>query len=97
MIRPTKSSLQKIEGIFKDLEYQIRYEKGHFQSGYCVVESKKIAIINKFFDTEGRINCLVDILMSIIVIENLLTENSIHFYKIILKSVLQKEEQTAIS
>ncbi len=58
----TKHTLQKIEELFKELDYLIRYEKGSFQSGYCLVEGKRIAIVNKFFETDARINTLVDIL-----------------------------------
>jgi len=81
----TKTTLKKIEQIFEEQDYTIRYEKGNFQSGYCIVESKKIVIVNKFFDTEGRINCLLDILSMIIVMEDLLTEKSLKFFKQILK------------
>jgi hypothetical protein len=57
----TKHTLQKIEELLEEVGYTIRYEKGSFQSGYCLVENKKIAIVNKFFETEGRINTLIDI------------------------------------
>ena len=63
-MRYTSTTLKKLEELFKSLEYSIRYEKGRFQSGYCMVEDRKIAVINKFFDTEARINCLLDILSS---------------------------------
>ena len=39
----TKTTLHKIEQIFQEQDYTIRYEKGNFQSGYCIVESKKIS------------------------------------------------------
>ena len=45
----TKTTLHKIEQIFQEQDYTIRYEKGNFQSGYCIVESNKIVIVNKFF------------------------------------------------
>lgn len=61
----TKHFLKKLEDLFDALSYSIRYEKGNFQSGYCIVENKKIAVINKFFDTEARINTLLDILSTI--------------------------------
>ena len=57
----TKHTLQKIEDLFKELDYVVRYEKGSFQSGYCLVEGKRIAIVNKFFETDARINTLMDI------------------------------------
>lgn len=61
-MRYTQTSLKKLEALFEELDYSIRYEKGNFQSGYCIVESRRIAVINKFYDTEARINCLLDIL-----------------------------------
>lgn len=58
----TKHSLKKLETLAKELGYTVRYEKGNFTSGYCLVESRRMAIVNKFYDTEGRINVLLDIL-----------------------------------
>lgn len=65
MIKPTKHNLKKLEQLFEQLDYIVRYEKGNFQSGYCLVRDKKIAIVNKFYDTNGRIGCLVDILKTL--------------------------------
>ncbi|NJC25107.1 hypothetical protein [Neolewinella antarctica] len=62
MLSPTKNSLKKVETLAKELGYTVRYEKGHFQSGYCLVESKKVVVVNRFFDTEGRLNVLYDVL-----------------------------------
>ena len=64
-MRYTQSTLKKIEALFEELDYAIRYEKGSFQSGYCLVESRRIAVVNRFFDTEARINCLLDILSNL--------------------------------
>jgi len=61
-IPATKHFLKKTETLAKELGYKVRYEKGNFQSGYCLVEHQRVAIVNKFFDTEGRINVLLDIL-----------------------------------
>ncbi len=64
-MRYTQTTLKKLEGLFDELDYTIRYEKGNFQSGYCLVENRRIAVINKFFDTEARINCLLEILSTL--------------------------------
>ncbi len=64
-MRYTLTTLKKLEELFGELDYVIRYEKGSFQSGYCLVENRRIAVVNKFFDTEARINCLLDILGNI--------------------------------
>lgn len=58
----TKHTLKKLETLAKELGYKVRYEKGNFQSGYCLVEHQRVAIVNRFYDTEGRINVLLDIL-----------------------------------
>jgi hypothetical protein len=62
MLKYTKHNLNKLEEIFKELKVTIRYEKGNFQSGYCIVTGKNIVIINKFFEVEARINTLMEIL-----------------------------------
>jgi hypothetical protein len=76
-MRYTQTTLKKLEALFEELDYSIRYEKGNFQSGYCLVESRRIAVINKFFDTEARINCLLDILSGIDYSQESLSEKSL--------------------
>ena len=61
-IRFTPATLEKIEKIISEAGYIIRYERGTFQSGYCILESKKVVVLNKFLQTEGRINTLLDLL-----------------------------------
>lgn len=75
-MRYTQTTLKKLEELFDELDYAVRYEKGNFQSGYCLVESRKIAVVNKFFDTEGRINCLLDILSKMDVDTDTLSDKS---------------------
>jgi len=81
MFKYTKYLLDKIHDVFKEIEYSVRYEKGSFQSGYCIVDSKKIIVINKFFDTEARINCLLDILDKIELDREGLSEDSLKTLK----------------
>ncbi len=64
-IKYTTNFLQKIESIFKSNTYMIRYEKGHFNSGYCILKDKNVIVVNKFFNTEAKVNCLIDILQEI--------------------------------
>ena len=58
----TQNILDKIERIAEEVGYVIRYERGNFQSGYCILQAKKVIVLNKFFQTEGRINTLIDLL-----------------------------------
>ena len=58
----TQHNLDKVEKIIEESGYVIRYERGTFQSGYCILQDKKVVVLNKFFQTEGRINTLIDLL-----------------------------------
>ena len=46
----TPNSLKKIEHIFDEAGYIVRYEKGTFASGFCVLEHKKVVVVNKFLN-----------------------------------------------
>jgi hypothetical protein len=89
----TRHNLKKLETLFEELDYTIRYEKGNFQSGYCIVEDRNIAVVNKFFETEGRMNILFEILTKIEVIPDKLTEPSAKLFKEIDKLILKREEE----
>lgn len=90
----TKHTLRKLELLFEESGYIIRYEKGNFQSGYCIVEDRKIAIINKFFETEGRINTLLDILDNIELEPDILSPKSADFYRKVLRFKDKQNEET---
>jgi hypothetical protein len=79
MFRYTPTTLQKLEHLFRENGYLIRYEKGTFKAGYCILLDKKVAVINKYFDTESRINSLLDILGEIGWDETRLGEKSREF------------------
>ncbi len=64
-VKYTKQFLGKLEDIFAESDYVLRYEKGNFKSGYCILKDTKIAIVNKYYTTEGKITCLLDIIKSI--------------------------------
>lgn len=61
----TKHFLNKLEDLYSETDYHLRYEKGNFKSGYCLLNSKKIAIVNKYYSLEGKINCLIEMLKEI--------------------------------
>ncbi|MBA2498711.1 MAG: hypothetical protein H0V30_03195 [Chitinophagaceae bacterium] len=58
----TQSTLDKVEKILESSGYVLRYEKGTFQSGYCILEDRKVVVLNKFLPVEGRINTLIDLI-----------------------------------
>jgi len=92
-LRFTPSTLEKIEKIVSEAGYIIRYERGTFQSGYCVLESKKVVVLNKFLQTEGRINTLIDLVSNLpIIADHLSVESRKLFEEITLKPELSTVE-----
>jgi hypothetical protein len=75
-----QQTLNKIEKILDEGEYVVRYERGTFQSGYCVLEAKKVVVLNKFLNIEGRINTLVDLIPQLNINLDLLTHESQKLY-----------------
>jgi hypothetical protein len=61
-LKITQSSLDKLEKITEESGYIVRYERGSFQSGYCILQAKKVIVLNKFLPLEGRINTVIDLL-----------------------------------
>lgn len=76
----TQNTLDKIEKIVEDCGYIIRYERGTFQSGYCILQAKKVVVLNKFLQTEGRINTLIDLLPQLEINIDALTHESQKLY-----------------
>lgn len=88
-IKYTKHFLNKLEDIMSETDYILRYEKGNFQSGYCILNDSKIAIVNKFFALEGKVNSLVEIIKSIKIDSSKLSENNRKLYLEINQNQLQ--------
>jgi hypothetical protein len=80
-----QTTLNKIEKILEEGQYIVRYERGTFQSGYCILEAKKVIVLNKFLNAEGRINTLIDLLPKITLNIDLLTHESQQMYENIIK------------
>lgn len=101
MLKHSKHFLKKLESLFEALGYIVRYEKGNFQSGYCLVQDRKIAVINKFFETEARVSVLLEILDAISPDAAVLDEKNTKLLKAIqnreLTMVEPEEEQEGIS
>jgi len=81
----TQSSVDKLEDILGESGYVVRYERGTFQSGWCLLEARKVVVLNKFLNTEGRINTLMDIIPQIDISFDKLTHESQKLYEELVK------------
>lgn len=70
----TQTTLDKLEAVVEEAGYVLRYERGTFQSGYCILEDKKVVVLNKFLQLEGRINTMLDLIPQLEINPELLTE-----------------------
>ena len=92
-IRFTPSTLEKVERVIAEAGYILRYERGTFQSGYCILESKKVVVLNKFLQTEGRINTLIDLISDLrIEADHLSTESRKIYDEVMSRPELNSQE-----
>ncbi len=76
LIKYTPGFLRKLEDLLTELGYVLRYEKGNFKPGYCILRDTQVVIVNKYYTTEGKINALTEILRQIDVNPEPLTDKS---------------------
>jgi hypothetical protein len=81
----TQTTLDKLGNILEESGYVVRYERGTFQSGWCLLEAKRIVVLNKFLSIEGRINTLMEIIPQLQVDFDKLTLESQKLYEEVVK------------
>lgn len=94
----TQSNLDKLQGILGDADYVIRYERGTFQSGWCLLQQKRVVVLNKFLNVEGRINTLLEIIPQLDIEYDRLTHESQKLYDTVKKraaEILNESEAAA--
>jgi hypothetical protein len=87
-----QTTLDKLEDILGESEYVVRYERGNFQSGWCLLESRRIVVLNKFLNLEARINTLLELIPQLDIQFDKLTHNSQKVYEEVKKMSLTPAE-----
>ncbi|MCA6073714.1 hypothetical protein [Fulvivirga sedimenti] len=80
-IKYSNHFLRKLEELIGETDYILRYEKGNFKSGWCVLRDTKVIVVNKFYATDGKINCLLDIIKSVDLNAEKLSEKNRKLYQ----------------
>jgi hypothetical protein len=62
MVKYNAQLQSKLEDVLEDNGYKVRYEKGNFKSGFCVIEDRKLVMLNKFTVLESRITSMMEII-----------------------------------
>lgn len=87
-MRYTQTTLEKIEKILDEAGYIVRYERGNFQSGYCILEQRKVVVLNKFLPLEGRISSLIDIIPQLKITPEILNPEARRIYEEVVSASL---------
>lgn len=88
MLPNTQHSLDKLESLLKDLGYRVRYEKGNFKTGACMLLNSKVVVVNKFSNLEMKISALVGILRDMTTDGSSLDEKQRQFLRSIKQTAL---------
>lgn len=70
----TQHTLDKLETLLKSLGFKLRYERGNFKTGSCLLENSRIIIVNKYSNLESKINALADLLQRSDTVDTLLED-----------------------
>ena len=84
----TNHTLDKLELLLKALDYRVRYEKGNFKTGACVLENSRVVVVNKFSNLESKIQGLADLIATLEVQDQLLDDKQ--------KQLLNQLKQTTL-
>ena len=79
MLTITNHTLEKLEMLLKTAGYRVRYEKGNFKTGACLLQSSRMVVVNKFSDLESKIAAISELLRELDVDYNLLDEKQLVF------------------
>ena len=87
-----QAALDKIEKILDETGYVVQNERGNFQSGYCILEERKVVVLNKFLQMEGRINTLMDIVPQLNITPDILSPEARKTYLELLAKFEEEEK-----
>jgi hypothetical protein len=65
MHKSSPQYLKKLENLFKEGDFRLRYEKGSFRAGHCVLLDQQMVVINKFYTLENKINALMEMALEL--------------------------------
>jgi hypothetical protein len=89
MLTITNHTLEKLEMLLKTTGYKVRYEKGNFKTGACLLQNSKIIVVNKFSGLESKIMAISELARSLDMDCNLLDDKQMAFLQLIKQTKLE--------
>ncbi len=75
--------------LLRSAGYRVRYEKGNFKTGACMLLSSKIVVVNKFSNLESKIQAIAELIRELEFDLKLLDEKQVAFVQQIKQTRLQ--------
>lgn len=85
----TQHTLDKLEQLLKALNYKVRYEKGNFKTGSCVIKSSQVIVVNRFANLESKIIALAELVQTLETAEALLDDKQKTFLYLLKQTKLE--------
>jgi len=89
MLTMTTHTLEKLEILLRSAGYKVRYEKGNFKTGACMLLSSRVIVVNKFSNLESKIHAIAELIRELELDFNLLDDKQITFVQQIKQTRLQ--------
>ncbi|HZY39801.1 MAG TPA: hypothetical protein VFE53_24270 [Mucilaginibacter sp.] len=74
MLTITNHTLEKLEMLVRTAGYRVRYEKGNFKTGACLLLHTKVIVVNKFSGLESKILAIAELIRALEIDYNLLDD-----------------------
>lgn len=85
----TSHTLEKLEMLLKTSGYKVRYEKGNFKTGACLLQNSKVVVVNKFANLESKIAAVAELARTLEMDYNLLDDKQAAFLHQLKQTQLQ--------
>ena len=89
MLTLTTHTLEKLEILLRTAGYRVRYEKGNFKTGACLLLNNRIIVVNKFSNLESKIHAIVELVRELELDYHQLDDKQITFLQQIKQTKLQ--------
>ena len=89
MLTITNHTLEKLEMLLKTTGYRVRYEKGNFKTGACLLQHNKVIVVNKFSGLEAKILAIADLARTLEMDYDLLDEKQAAFLRQLKQTTLE--------
>lgn len=75
--------------LLKTAGYKVRYEKGNFKTGSCLLLNSKMIVVNRFSNLESKIIALSELIRELEIDLNLLDDKQFTFLQQLKQTKLQ--------